>query len=524
MQTPKPVMLMILDGWGMDTPGSGNAVSLADTPHLDRLVADYPHTRLKTCGQSVGLPDGIMGNSEVGHLNIGAGRIVYQDLLRIDNAIADGSFFENRAIAQCMRRVKEKKSRLHLAGLVSDGGVHSQLTHLLALLDLAKKKGLSDVFVHAILDGRDTAPDGGLGYVGRVQQHIEKIGKGAIASICGRYYAMDRDTRWERTEKAYRLMTEGEGQPEQDPLTAIRNAYAREETDEFVKPIVIVGPDEMPLTKVQDDDAILFFNFRADRARQITRAFTDADFQGFERRVRPDLSDYVCMTLYDEHFTLPTAFPPEHLENILGEVVSAAGLHQLRIAETEKYAHVTYFFNGGEEKPFQNEERCLIPSPRDVPTYDHKPEMSAEEVTEEVLKRIDSDQYDLIVLNFANMDMVGHTGVISAAVKACETVDRCVGRIVKAVQSKGGAVLITADHGNAETMLTGKGKMHTAHTLNMVRLIYVNAHQKAVRLEEGILGDIAPTILQILGIPQPGQMTGKPLILKTDQQRGHPEP
>ena len=512
MQRPKPVMLMILDGWGIDTPGSGNAVTLANTPNLDRLVADYPHTQLKTCGKSVGLPEGIMGNSEVGHLNIGAGRIVYQDLLRIDNAIADGSFFENEAINRCMQRSIEKRSSLHLAGLVSDGGVHSQLTHLLALLDLAKQKGLTDVYVHIILDGRDTAPDGGLGYVRQVQQHIEKIGTGTIASVCGRYYAMDRDTRWERTERAYRLMTEGEGVHERDPLEAVQNAYARGETDEFVKPIVMVGPDDQPIATVHDDDAILFFNFRADRARQITRAFTDEDFQGFERHMQPRLCDYVCMTLYDEKFTLPMAFPPEHLEQILGEVVSAAGMRQLRIAETEKYAHVTYFFNGGEEKPFENEDRCLIPSPRDVPTYDHKPEMSAEEVTGEVLERIASDQYDLIVLNFANMDMVGHTGIIPAAIKACETVDRCVGRIAAAVQSKGGALLITADHGNAETMVTSKGKMHTAHTLNVVRLIYVNENQKGVQLREGILGDIAPTILQILGTPQPSQMTGKSLI------------
>lgn len=517
MQRPKPVMLMILDGWGIDIPGSGNAVDLAATPNLDRLVADYPHTQLKTCGKSVGLPDGIMGNSEVGHLNIGAGRIVYQDLLRIDNAIADGSFFENRAITQCMQRVGEKKSALHLAGLISDGGVHSQLTHLVALLDLAKRKGLAEVFVHVILDGRDTAPDGGLGYVRQVQQHIEKIGTGAIASICGRYYAMDRDTRWERTALAYRLMTAGEGVQERDPLAAIQNAYARGETDEFVKPIIMVGPDGQPLATVQDDDAILFFNFRADRARQITRAFTEEAFQGFERSSRPNLSDYVCMTLYDEKFTLPMAFPPEHLEDILGEVVSAAGMHQLRIAETEKYAHVTYFFNGGEEKPFLNEDRCLVPSPRDVPTYDHKPEMSAEKVTAEVLERIDSDQYDLIVLNFANMDMVGHTGVISAAIKACETVDRCVGRIAEVVLSKGGAMLITADHGNAETMLTSEGKIHTAHTLNVVRLIYANEKRKGAKLREGILGDIAPTILQILGIPQPGQMTGTPLIMDTDR-------
>jgi len=515
MQRPKPVMLMILDGWGIDTPGAGNAVTLANTPNLDKLLAEYPHTKLKTCGRSVGLPDGIMGNSEVGHLNIGAGRVVYQDLLRIDNAIADGSFFKNDAIMRCLRRVIEKNSRLHLIGLVSNGGVHSQLTHLLALLDLAKQQSLAQVYVHAILDGRDTSPDAGLGYVEKVQRHIETIGNGTIASICGRYYAMDRDTRWERTEKAYRLLTTGEGLHEHDPLEAIRGAYARGETDEFVMPIAIVGPDDQPLATVNDGDAILFFNFRADRARQLTRAFTEEGFEGFERKIRPRLSDYVCLTLYDESFDLPIAFPPEHLEGILGEVVSRAGLRQLRIAETEKYAHVTYFFNGGEEKPFENEDRCLIPSPRDVPTYDHKPEMSAEAVTAEVLDRIASDRYDLIVLNFANMDMVGHTGIIPAAIRACETVDRCVGRIVAAVQSKGGAMLITADHGNAETMLNSEGRMHTAHTTNLVHLIYMNDRHKQAQLREGVLGDIAPTILKLLKIPQPAQMTGKPLIIDT---------
>ncbi len=515
MQRPKPVMLVILDGWGIDAPGAGNAVTLANTPNLDQLLAEYPHTKLTTCGRSVGLPDGIMGNSEVGHLNIGAGRVVYQDLLRIDNAIADGSFFKNDAINRCMQRVIEKDSHLHLIGLISNGGVHSQLTHLLALLDLAKQKGLSKVHVHAILDGRDTSPDAGLGYVEQVQRHIETIGNGAIASICGRYYAMDRDTRWERTEKAYRLLTMGQGLHERDPLEAIRQAYARGETDEFVKPIAIVGPDDQPLSSVRDEDAILFFNFRADRTRQLTRAFTEDGFKGFERVIRPRLSDYVCMTLYDESFHLPIAFPPEHLDGILGEVVSKAGLRQLRIAETEKYAHVTYFFNGGEEKPFENEDRCLIPSPRDVPTYDHKPEMSAEAVTVEVLNRIASDRYDLIVLNFANMDMVGHTGNIPAAIKACETVDRCVGRIVAAVQSKGGAMLITADHGNAETMLNSEGKMHTAHTTNFVHLIYMNHRHKQAQLREGVLGDIAPTILMLLNIPQPAQMTGKPLVTDT---------
>lgn len=512
MQRPKPVMLMILDGWGIDPAGPGNAVSLAKTPNLDRLLSEYPHTRLTTCGEAVGLPHGVMGNSEVGHLNIGAGRIVYQDLLRIDRAIADGSFFKNPVINQVIGKVVEKKSALHLIGLVSDGGVHSQLTHLLALLDLARAKGVNKLFVHAILDGRDTAPDGGAGYIQTVQQHIDEIGNGAIATICGRYYAMDRDTRWERTEKAYDMLTLAEGRVAQDPVAAVRAAYARGETDEFVQPIIMGDGDGQALAKVQDGDAILFFNFRADRARQLTRAFTEKEFQGFARKVVPQLGGYVCMTLYDEKFGLPMIFPPEHLNRILGEVVSANGLRQLRIAETEKYAHVTYFFNGGEEKPFENEDRCLIPSPRDVPTYDHKPQMSAEAVTEEVLQRIASDKYDLIVLNFANMDMVGHTGIVPAAIAACETVDHCVGRIVSAIQARGGALLITADHGNAETMITPEGKTHTAHTTNPVHFILVDAHSKQRRLRDGILGDIAPTILQLMGIDPPAEMTGRSLI------------
>ncbi|MEJ2041134.1 MAG: 2,3-bisphosphoglycerate-independent phosphoglycerate mutase, partial [Desulfosarcinaceae bacterium] len=373
-------------------------------------------------------------------------------------------------------------------------------------------KGMTRVFVHAILDGRDTAPDGGQDYLARVCRHIEKIGTGTVASICGRYYAMDRDTRWERTELAYLLYTQGEGKQETDPVAAVRAAYDRDESDEFVKPIVMTDNQGHPLARVQDGDAVIFFNFRADRARQITRAFTQEDFSGFTRKGRIALSNYVCMTLYEEHFDLPVAFPPEHLENILGQVISSRGLRQLRIAETEKYAHVTYFFNGGEETPFDNEDRCLVPSPRDIPTYDHKPEMSANKVAEEVLERIASDQYDLIVLNFANMDMVGHTGVIEAAVKAVETVDRCVGRIEEAVRAKGGALLITADHGNAETMREENGKRHTAHTTNPVPLLLVDDSRKGVHLAEGILADIAPTILDLMEIPQPPEMNGRSLL------------
>lgn len=513
MQRPKPVMLMILDGWGKREPDQGNAVSIADTPNLDRLLAQYPKTELQTSGKAVGLPDGIMGNSEVGHLNIGAGRVVYQDLMRIDMAIEDGSFFSNAEFNAAIENALNKGRCLHLMGLVSDGGVHSQLTHLLALLDLAKQKGLNRVYVHVILDGRDTPPDAGKGYVTRLQAHIDAIGNGAIASICGRYYAMDRDTRWERTEQAYRLYTQAEGTLERDPVAAVAAAYERGESDEFVKPIALTNSLGKPIACIEDGDSVLFFNFRADRARQITRAFTEENFEGFQRTIFPKLGRYVCMTLYDEHFSLPMAFPPVHLEEILGEVISRQGLKQLRIAETEKYAHVTYFFNGGEEKPLENEDRCLIPSPRDVPTYDHKPEMSAVAVTDEVLQRIASDQYDLIVLNFANMDMVGHTGVLEAAVQAIQTVDQCLGRIAEAVLNKNGVLLITADHGNAETMIEKNGHIHTAHTTNPVHFLVVTNHDRQAQLRTGVLGDIAPTILDLMGIDQPRQMTGQSLIV-----------
>lgn len=514
MQRPKPVMLMILDGWGKRAPDQGNAVSIAETPNLDRLMAEYPKTQLQTSGKAVGLPDGIMGNSEVGHLNIGAGRVVHQDLMRIDLAIEDGSFFSNPNINSAIDKALHNGSSLHLMGLVSDGGVHSQLTHLLALLDLAKEKGLDRVFVHAILDGRDTAPDAGRGYVNQLQSHLDRIGNGTIASICGRYYAMDRDTRWERTENAYRLYTQGAGVPETEPVAAVAAAYAKGESDEFVKPIILCSPQGKPKARIGDGDSVIFFNYRADRARQITTALTEEDFEGFDRQSLPQLGNYLCMTLYDENFSLPMAFPPVHLEKILGELVSNQGLNQLRIAETEKYAHVTYFFNGGEEKPFDNEDRCLVPSPRDVSTYDQKPEMSALAVTEEVLKRIASDRYDLIVLNFANMDMVGHTGVLQAAVKAVQTVDQCVGRITEAVLLKKGALLITADHGNAETMIKENGNIHTAHTTNPVHFLLVNDDLKQTALKSGVLGDIAPTILDLMGIEQPRQMTGQTLILK----------
>lgn len=503
---------MILDGWGVRPPDSGNAVSLARTPNLDRILLDYPHTQLQTSGPAVGLPEGVMGNSEVGHLNIGAGRIVYQDLLRIDRAIEDGSFFTNPTFTTVYKDVKKNDTALHLMGLVSDGGVHSQLTHLYALLEWANRNGIGKVFIHVILDGRDTAPDSGAEYVRQLQTQIRHIGVGTIATICGRYYAMDRDTRWERTEQAYRLYTKAEGITAHDPVAAIEEAYQRGETDEFVKPIVLSTSNDQPVARIGNRDAIVFFNFRADRTRQLTRAFTELNFDGFDRGSRLDLSHFACMALYDEAFDLPVAFPPVYMEGILGQVISLQGLRQLRIAETEKYAHVTYFFNGGQETPFENEDRSLIPSPRDIATYDQKPEMSAIAVTEEVLDRIASNQYDLIVLNFANMDMVGHTGILEAAIKACETVDYCIGRIIETVLPKNGALLITADHGNAETMITDNGNIHTAHTTNPVHLILASHQHRKASLRPGVLGDIAPTILDLMGIDPPDEMTGKSLL------------
>ena len=510
-----PCMLMILDGWGIDEPGETNAVSVADTPFLDHLLADYPATQLKCSGEAVGLPEGIMGNSEVGHLNLGAGRVVYQVLLRIDMAIKDGSFFNNEALNGVMDRVMEKQSALHLMGLVSDGGVHSQLSHLLTLIDMAEKKGVARVYIHPILDGRDTPPDSGVAYVAKLQQYVDDKPGIQIASICGRFYAMDRDTRWDRTEKAYKLYTEAVGAFEGDPVAAIKNAYDRGETDEFVEPVVIIDEAGAPRATIKDKDGIIFFNFRPDRARQITRAFTEKEFNEFDRRVLPDLCGYVCMAQYDENFTLPVAFPPVHLDQILGEVLSYQGYAQLRIAETEKYAHVTYFFNGGEETPFANEDRHLVPSPREINTYDEKPEMSAYEVADQVVAYLKMEKYDLIVLNFANLDMVGHTGVMEAAVKACESVDRCVKKVVTTALDKGGTILVAADHGNAEKMVDENGQMHTAHTLNPVPCILVSPEESKFRhasLRPGVLGDIAPTILQIMDMDKPEKMTGSSLI------------
>ena len=508
----KKCVLLILDGWGLGEPGPHNAISVAHTPYLDGLVEKYPNTQLKCTGEAVGLPDGIMGNSEVGHLNIGAGRVVHQVLLRIDLAIRDGAFYENPALAGAMEAVKARGATLHLMGLVSDGGVHSQLNHLFALVDMAETHGVEKVRIHPILDGRDTPPDSGLGYIGRLQEYLQQYPRAKIASVCGRFFAMDRDTRRERTQKAYDLYTLAGGRHETDPVSAVKNAYARGETDEFAEPVAITDADGSPVATVNDGDAMIFFNFRPDRARQITRAFTEPGFDMFDREKTPALSQYVCMTQYDETFDLPVAFGPVHLEKILGQVVSENGLCQLRLAETEKYAHVTYFFNGGEETPFEGEDRKMIPSPREVGTYDEKPEMSAPEVAAEAAARIEADKYDLVVINFANLDMVGHTGVMEAAVKAAEIVDRCVEKVVNCARKHGYAVLVTADHGNSDRLREPNASPHTAHTMNPVPFIAVGDWPADLQLETGVLGDIAPSILHILGIAQPPEMTGKNLI------------
>ncbi|MBT1070745.1 2,3-bisphosphoglycerate-independent phosphoglycerate mutase [Pelotalea chapellei] len=507
----KPLLLMILDGWGINPDSENNAIALAQTPNLTSLLADYPHTSIHTSGMAVGLPDGQMGNSEVGHLNIGAGRVVYQDLTRITKSITDGDFFTNQVLLDCINRIKAQGGRLHLSGLLSDGGVHSHNTHLYALLELAKREGV-DVFVHCLLDGRDTPPQSGAGYLAELEGEIARIGCGRIASVMGRYYAMDRDNRWERVEKAYDAIVCGEGQQFGSSREIIEQSYAAGVNDEFVVPAVIAA-DGAPVGAIRDGDGFIFFNYRSDRAREITRAIALDGFDGFERRCSPRLAGYVCMTEYDATFNLPIAYGPEALTNIFGEVVANAGLHQLRIAETEKYAHVTFFFNAGSEVPFPGEDRCLIPSPKEVATYDQKPEMSAYPVTDELLKRLDQDQYDVIVLNLANCDMVGHTGILSAAIKAVEAVDTCVGRIVAKIREKGGAALITADHGNAEKMRGEDGEPFTAHTATPVWLVLVDDSRKGVALREGgRLADIAPTMLKMLGLPQPPEMTGESIL------------
>lgn len=508
----KPLLLMILDGWGINPNPAHNAVALAKSPNLTKYLAEYPHVAIRTSGMAVGLPEGQMGNSEVGHLNLGAGRIVYQELTRVTKSILDGDFFINPILLDCIAKVKASGGRLHLSGLLSDGGVHSHNTHLYALLELAKREGLTEVYIHCLLDGRDTPPQSGAGYLAELETEIARIGVGTIATVMGRYYAMDRDTRWDRVEKAYNAMVHGHGELYVSAKEVIEQSYTSKIYDEFVVPAVICDHGA-PTGQIRDGDGVIFFNFRSDRAREITRAIALSDFDCFERGYWPKLADYVCLTEYDATFGLPVAFTSSEPVNLLGGVIAEAGLRQLRIAETEKYAHVTFFFNGGVEIPFPGEDRALIPSPKEVATYDLKPEMSAVKVTDKLLKLLDQDVYDVIILNFANCDMVGHTGIEAAAIKAVETVDFCAGRIVAKVQEMGGAVLITADHGNAEQMCDENGAPFTAHTTNPVWLVLVDDSRTGVTLHEGgRLADVAPTMLKMLGLAQPKEMSGESLL------------
>ncbi len=504
-----PTLLLILDGWGMGKKDERvNAIFKAKTPNLDQLMVEHPWSLLQCSGEAVGLPAGQMGNSEVGHMNIGAGRIVYQDIVRIDKAIEEGSFFENPTLVSLYKGVRERGSTLHLMGLLSDGGVHSHEDHLYALLDMAKRQGLSKVVVHCFLDGRDTPPQSGIMYIDRLKDYLKKIGVGEIGSVVGRYYAMDRDKRWERTKLAYEMLVLGRGREAEDVRDLIEEDYAQGTGDEFIRPIIA----KKGFSPVRDSDAIFFFNFRADRARQIVSSFLFKDFKGFKREVWPQV-EVATMTQYDKHYPVAVAFPPESYKNILGEVCASLGLRQLRIAETEKYAHVTYFFNGGREEPFEGEERKLIPSPKEVATYDLKPEMSVYEITQELERRWLSGKYDLVVCNFANLDMVGHTGNFEATVRACEAVDECVGRVVKMVRERKGRLFVTADHGNADEMIDENGKVHTAHSTNPVAFIWVEeTPQKRGLKKEGKLGDIAPTILHAWEVSIPKEMTGTSLI------------
>jgi 2,3-bisphosphoglycerate-independent phosphoglycerate mutase len=511
--TGKPVILVVLDGWGISGSREGNAVAAARAPLFSSLLRDHPHTQLQASGEHVGLPDGQMGNSEVGHLNLGAGRIVYQDITRITRSIREGDFFQNPALVQAIDAVGNGTGTLHFMGLLSDGGVHSHIDHILALFDLAKARGLSRVVFHAFLDGRDTPPSSALIYIRKLEEHLRRIGIGRVATVSGRYYAMDRDRRWERVQKAYEALVLGEGIRKSSAEEAVHDSYEHKRTDEFMLPTVILnGRNNHASGKIKDGDAVIFCNFRSDRAREITRALTEPVFDGFVRTAVPRLSAFSCMTTYDEVFGLPVAFPPVPLPHILGEVVSSRGIRQLRIAETEKYAHVTFFFNGGEETPFPGEDRVLVPSPRDVATYDLKPEMSAREVTDEVVKRIRSRQYGFILVNYANPDMVGHTGVLSAAVKAVEVLDACLDRVMQAARDVSARVLITADHGNLEVMEDkATGQPHTAHTTDPVPFIVVG--EKVALRDAGCLADVAPTVLQLMGIDQPKEMTGTSLLL-----------
>ena len=509
----RPVVLMVLDGYGLNDNPEGNAIAMAKTPVMDSLMKDYPFVKGAASGLAVGLPDGQMGNSEVGHMNIGAGRIIYQDLTRITKAIEDGDFFENKGLLTAIENCKKNNSDLHLWGLLSDGGVHSHITHLYGLLEMAKKHGLTNVYVHAFLDGRDTPPASGKDYIEQLEAKMQEIGVGKIASISGRYYAMDRDNNWDRIEKAYNAMVLGDGQKAGSVTEAIDASYANDVTDEFVVPTVIEA-DGKPVATVKENDSVIFFNFRPDRARELTRAFCMDEFDGFERGARKNVA-YICFTEYDA--TIPNkevAFKKVELKNTFGEYLAAHGMKQARIAETEKYAHVTFFFNGGVEEPNEGEDRILVKSPK-VATYDLQPEMSAPEVCDKLCAAIRSEKYDVIVINFANPDMVGHTGILEAAIKAVETVDTCVGKAVDAIKEVNGQLFICADHGNAEQLVDYEtGAPFTAHTTNPVPFILVNADPSYKLRENGCLADIIPTLIELMGMEQPAEMTGKSLLVK----------
>jgi 2,3-bisphosphoglycerate-independent phosphoglycerate mutase len=510
MAAPKPVALIILDGFGLREETHGNAVAQAKKPNFDRYWSTYPHTQLTAQGEAVGLPEGQMGNSEVGHLNIGAGRIVYQDLTRITKSIREGDFFQNETLLGAVRHAKQNGKKLHLYGLLSDGGVHSHIAHCFALLELAKREGLSDVCVHAFLDGRDVAPDSAVGYLEQLEAKIKELGVGRIATVQGRYYAMDRDKRWDRVEKSYRAMVYGEGPAYTDPIKAVKESYEKSVMDEFVMPTVIVGEDGKPVGLVEAEDSVVFFNFRPDRAIQLSQVFTNEDFRGFDRGDKfPKNLYFVCLTLFAESVGGYVAYKPKELDNTFGEVLVQQGKKQLRIAETEKYPHVTFFFSGGRDVQLPGETRILINSPK-VATYDLKPEMSAYEVADAAVKEIEAEKHDAIILNFANPDMVGHSGMLEPTIKAVEATDECLGKVVEAVLAKGGVAVIIADHGNADMVIDDQGRPYTAHTTNPVPCIVT---KPGVTLREGgILADVAPTLLKLMELPQPKEMTGASLI------------
>lgn len=512
MSSLKPTFLIILDGWGLAPASEGNATSLAHTPTLNMLLASKNFAKLRCSGRDVGLPAGFMGNSEVGHMNIGAGRVINQEMTRIDISIEDHSLEKNQVILEVLKKASEKGGKAHFMGLLSDGGVHSHIRHLYALLEIARAGGVEAV-VHAFMDGRDTSPTSGVGFVRQLLEKMGELGHGRLASLTGRYYAMDRDKRWDRTQIAWNALTRGQGERVAYPLAALEAAYAAGETDEFIKPLLICAEGEEP-AMLRDGDVLFFFNFRADRARQITRCFYDNGFKEFDRGVRPHLAAFASMTLYDETMPLPAAFEPEGITQVMGEIVSGLGLTQLRIAETEKYAHVTYFFNGGREEPFPGEDRKLIPSPRDVATYDLKPVMSAPEVCQALMDEWQKHKYHFVVCNFANPDMVGHTGVISAAVEALHIVDFCMEELVKFARANGIRLIVTADHGNVEEMLTPEHRPMTAHTLNLVPFIIFDEELNIRLREEGRLADIAPTILDLWKVEKPAVMTGQSMVSK----------